>query len=85
MCGCSDNSATTGDTAAVADGAVFMVEDMNCMHCVGTIRGALAEALPGAAVAIDLDTKRVTVPRDSATAAETAMRDAGYEPQLIAA
>lgn len=57
----------------------FRVADMSCNHCVGAIRSALEERLPGAAVAIDLAGKTVKVGGDPA-AAEAAIRDAGYEP-----
>ena len=81
MCGCSTTVTTPTDTAI--SGATFRVEDMSCSHCVGTIRGALQAGLPGAAIAIDLDTKRVTVAGDPA-AAEAIIRDAGYEPERLA-
>lgn len=55
----------------------FTVPDMTCGHCEKTVRGALAEALPGANVTIDLAAKRVTVTGDAAVA-EAAMRDVGY-------
>lgn len=55
----------------------FTVPDMTCSHCEKTVRGALAEALPGANVTIDLAAKRVTVTGDAAVA-EAAMRDVGY-------
>ncbi len=58
----------------------FTVTDMTCAHCEKTIRGALADALPGADVKVDLSTHTVAVGGD-ASLAETAMRDAGYSPQ----
>lgn len=83
MCGCSKD-ATTTDTTTIT-GAVFKVSDMTCGHCAGTIRKALTDALPGAAFNVDLEGQLVTVPHDAAGPAEIAMRDAGYEPQLLAA
>ena len=85
MCGCgSEKATTTTTTGETVAGIVFKVEDMTCGHCAGTIRNALKEALPGAAFDVDLDSKRVTVPHGAAVIAEAAIRDAGYEPQLVA-
>jgi len=64
--------------------AVFTVPDMTCGHCEKTVRGALEEALPGAAVAVDLPSKRVAVEGD-ALKAEEAIREAGYSPERVAA
>lgn len=64
--------------------ATFTVPDMTCGHCEKTVRGALAEALPGAAVAIDLAAQKVTV-EGGAAAAEEAIREAGYSPERVAA
>lgn len=64
--------------------AIFSVPDMTCGHCEKTVRGALAEALPGAAVAIDLAAKKVTIEGD-AVKAEEAIREAGYSPERTAA
>jgi copper chaperone len=58
----------------------FTVADMTCGHCEKTVRGALEEAFPGAAVTIDLATHRVSVEGDAAKAAE-AIREAGYSPE----
>ncbi|MFB9951368.1 heavy-metal-associated domain-containing protein [Rhizobium puerariae] len=63
--------------------AIFNVPDMTCGHCEKTVRGALGEALPGAAVAIDLSAHKVTVEGDAA-AAEEAIREAGYTPERVA-
>lgn len=63
-------------------GARFKVTDMTCGHCAGTIRKALEQKLPGAAVAISLEANEVTVAGD-ATIAEQAIRGAGYEPRLL--
>lgn len=59
---------------------VLTVNDMTCNHCVGTIRQALEEALPGAEISVDLDTHKVTFTGDRARA-EEAIRDAGYTPE----
>jgi copper chaperone len=63
--------------------AIFTVPDMTCGHCEKTVRGALDEALPGATVAIDLTSHRVTVAGDAARA-EEAIREAGYSPEKLA-
>lgn len=60
----------------------FLVSDMTCGHCEKTLRGALTEVLPNAAVNIDLATHRLTVTGDAATA-EAAIRDAGYSPERL--
>jgi copper chaperone len=81
MCTCS----TTTDTVrtAAVTGARFKVEDMTCAHCVGTIRKALGAGMPGVGVSVDLDTHEVVVAGDADVAAAI-MRDAGYEPMLVA-
>jgi copper chaperone len=58
----------------------LIVNDMTCNHCVGTVRGALEGAIPGAKVEIDLGTKRVTFTGDKAKG-EDAIREAGYTPE----
>lgn len=65
-------------------GATFKVEDMTCGHCESTIRKALGETMPGAAVTIDLASHEVTVAGDAAVAEKT-IREAGYEPQRLGA
>ncbi len=57
----------------------FHIEDMTCGHCEKTVAGALAQALPGNAVTIDLAARTVIVEGD-ATLAEAAIREAGYTP-----
>ena len=59
----------------------FGVPDMSCGHCEATIRQALATALPGARVAVDLSRHEVQVEGDPAKA-ETAIREAGYSPEV---
>ena len=58
----------------------FTVNDMTCGHCVGTVRKALEEALPGADIAVDLATHRVSFTGDR-TRGEEAIREAGYTPE----
>jgi copper chaperone len=60
--------------------AIFTVSDMTCGHCEKTVRAAIEEALPGAAVTVDLAAHRVTVEGDRAKA-EEAIREAGYTPE----
>jgi copper chaperone len=58
----------------------ILVNDMTCNHCVGTVRGALEEALPGAKVEIDLESHKVSFEGDRAKG-EAAIREAGYTPE----
>lgn len=62
---------------------IFTVPDMTCGHCEKTVRGALAQVLPGASVEIDLAAHSVSVTGDAA-AAEEAIREAGYSPERTA-
>lgn len=68
----------------MSDTTTFHVPDMTCGHCEKTVRGALADVLPGADVTVDLSTRRVSVAGDAATA-EDAIREAGYSPEKVAA
>ncbi len=62
----------------------FQVADMTCGHCAKTITAAVNQAAPGATVAIDLPTHRVTVTgADDADKIEDAIRDAGYAPVAV--
>jgi copper chaperone len=56
------------------------VNDMTCSHCVGTVRGALEEALPGSQIEIDLASHTVRFTGDKAKG-EEAIREAGYTPE----
>ena len=59
----------------------FEVNDMTCGHCVRAITTAVKDAVPGAAVDIELSEHLVRV--DDATDAsviEEAIRGAGYTP-----
>jgi len=59
----------------------YQVPDMTCGHCVKTITGAVTTAVPGATVAADVASHRVTVTGTTDhTAVEAAIRDAGYSP-----
>jgi copper chaperone len=64
----------------MTDRTTLIVNDMTCGHCVGTVRGALEEALPGTRVEIDLVTHKVSFTGDRAKG-EAAIRDAGYTPR----
>jgi copper chaperone len=64
----------------MAEKTTFVVNDMTCNHCVGTVRAALEEVLPDTAVEIDLDRHRVTFTGDKAIG-ENAIREAGYTPE----
>ena len=59
---------------------IMTVNDMTCGHCVGTVRKALEEALPGAEISVDLDTHKVSFTGDR-TIGEEAIREAGYTPE----
>ncbi|WP_224701655.1 heavy-metal-associated domain-containing protein [Devosia aquimaris] len=56
------------------------VNDMTCNHCVGTVRKALEEALPGAEISVDLASHKVRFTGDRAKG-EAAIREAGYTPE----
>jgi copper chaperone len=66
----------------MTDKTTFAVNDMTCNHCVGTVRQALEEALPGADITVDLATHRVEFTGDRATG-EAAIREAGYTPSPL--
>jgi copper chaperone len=59
----------------------FTVPGMTCGHCVKTITAAVQNAVPGARVATDLQTHRVTVEGAGAEQARAAIEEAGYEVQ----
>ena len=58
----------------------FTVNDMTCSHCVGTVRKALEDALPGAEISVDLDSHKVSFTGDRLKG-EKAIKDAGYTPE----
>jgi copper chaperone len=64
----------------MAEKTTLNVNDMTCNHCVGAIRGALEEALPGTQVDIDLAAHKVSFSGDKAKG-EEAIREAGYTPE----
>ena len=64
----------------MSEKTTLTVNDMTCAHCVGTVRKALEEALPGAEVAVDLATHKVEFTGERARG-EKAIRDAGYTPE----
>lgn len=64
----------------MSEKTTLTVNDMTCGHCVGTIRGALDEALPGTQVEIDLAAHKVSFTGDKARG-EAAIREAGYTPE----
>jgi copper chaperone CopZ len=81
MCNCSTN--TKAIPQATVAGARFRVADMTCGHCVATIRQALTAGMPGIDVSVYLAAHEVVVAGDARLAA-TIMREAGYEPMLLA-
>ncbi|KKB08989.1 heavy-metal-associated domain-containing protein [Devosia chinhatensis] len=66
----------------MTDKTTFIVNDMTCAHCVGTVRSALEQALPGAQIAIDLPNHKVSFAGDRAKG-EDAIRQAGYTPERV--
>lgn len=66
----------------MTDKTTLIVNDMTCNHCVGTVRGALEQALPGTQVDIDLGSKRVTFTGEREKG-EDAIREAGYTPETV--
>lgn len=64
----------------MSEKTIFTVNDMTCNHCVGTVRQALEDALPGAEIAVDLTTHTVSFTGDRSTG-EAAIREAGYTPE----
>ncbi len=66
----------------MSDTTILTVNDMTCGHCVGTVRKALQDALPGAEISVNLDTHKVEFTGDRATG-EAAIREAGYTPEVV--
>ncbi|GLQ10368.1 hypothetical protein GCM10007913_23000 [Devosia yakushimensis] len=66
----------------MSEKTIFAVNDMTCGHCVGTVRKALEDALPGATISVDLVTHRVEFTGDR-SAGEEAIREAGYTPEAV--
>jgi copper chaperone len=60
------------------------VPDMTCGHCKAAVERALAEAAPGATVAVDLPARRVTVTGATDEGAVlAALAEEGY-PETVA-
>jgi copper chaperone len=79
-----NDTSRPGSSATAADkDALIQVSDMTCGHCIGAIKAALEESLPGTPYTIDLERKRVTVPASNEAAACDAIRAAGYTPVRI--
>lgn len=83
MCSEHQHHSPVQANAAAIEGVTFQVADMTCDHCAGTIRKAIEVTMPGSAISIDLGKHHVTVGGDATLAAQ-AIREAGYEPQLLA-
>ena len=66
----------------MSDKTILTVNDMTCSHCVGTVRKALEDALPGAEISVNLDAHRVEFTGDRARG-EAAIREAGYTPEAV--
>ena len=66
----------------MSDKTILTVNDMTCSHCVGTVRKALEDALPGAEISVNLDAHRGEFTGDRATG-EAAIREAGYTPEAV--
>ena len=66
----------------MSDKTVLTVNDMTCGHCVGTVRKALEEALPGSEISVELESHRVVFTGDRARG-EAAIREAGYTPEAL--
>ena len=69
-----------------AGALTFVVEDMACGHCAGTIKSAIESAMPGAQVVADPATKIVSVSGTSDAAALYGLVSAaGYTPSALPA
>lgn len=82
MCSCQQHSTTTSAAAPAPIGAVsFLVEDMTCGHCAGTIKQAIESKIPGTSVNADPGSKLVSVHGSADVAAvKSAVTAAGYTP-----
>ncbi len=64
----------------------FQVSDMTCGHCVKTITNAVHAIAPDSMVQCDVATKKVVVQGEhNAADVESAIREAGYTVQPLAA
>jgi copper chaperone len=57
----------------------YDVGGMTCDGCARAVTGAIEKAVPGARVAVDLASARVTVDRGDEQAIRTAVETAGFE------
>jgi copper chaperone len=82
MCSCQQHSGTTANsTSAPKDAISFRVEAMTCGHCAGTIKKAIEDQLPGAAVTADPASQLVSVVGTTDFAAiKSIVTGAGYTP-----
>ncbi|PZR83424.1 copper chaperone [Bosea sp. CRIB-10] len=82
MCSCQQHSGTAAKATGAPEGAIsFRVEDMTCGHCAGTIKKAIEDQLPGAAVTADPASKLVSVVGTSDfSAIKSIVTGAGYTP-----
>ncbi len=55
---CSTHEHTSHAASEKVKGTTFKVAEMSCGHCVGTIRKAFDQMMPGVGVGIDLDKLR---------------------------
>ncbi|CAN5397734.1 hypothetical protein BH10PSE17_BH10PSE17_10130 [soil metagenome] len=63
----------------------FLVNDMSCNHCVGSITAAVKAVDADATIAIDLPRHLVQIEPDTASAGRLreAIADAGYTPTAL--
>lgn len=62
----------------------YKVPDMTCGHCVQTIETTIKQLDPAAAVACDLNHKKVTVATSiAADHVAAALADAGFESEMM--
>jgi copper chaperone len=62
----------------------FIVNDMNCGHCIARINRAIREADPSARVVVDLPTRTVVVAGEVEPAVYAgAIADAGYSSIVV--
>lgn len=58
---------------------IYNVPDMTCDHCRSAIEGEVASVADVTSVAVDLDTKTVTVTGGDDTPIRVAIDDAGFD------
>jgi len=82
MCSCHQQSNVASIAPEASSEAIsFLVEDMTCGHCAGTIKQAIEGLIPGAAVTANPGSKLVEM-RGSTdlTAIKAAVVASGYTP-----